>query len=246
MDELAFEAARLVRLKISNTYEFLGFGMRNKHLWSLSVELESQPEACLPHGLELPKIIKHVRFGMLPAFTVLSPGLQTSEKPPRYVEVADGPFEVTATSPLSCAIPIVITWMDSLGQPPLRLEHQLDFNRDGGNWDYAVDLSEALNIASPEEHYSGDDDASPTFRLPAAEDSPSAPYTGSTHWRDPIHLTVETHSRLADPFRGSHTPSQWRSQHKEPHRRRSSALLAAGKTYLRNLFLPRSSYRTEL
>lgn len=45
---------------------------------------------------------------------------------------------------MSCTVPIIITWQDWIGQPPLRLEHQLDFCRDGGCWDYGVDLHAAL------------------------------------------------------------------------------------------------------
>merc|ERR1711974_169266 len=51
---------------------------------------------------------------------------------------------VTATSPMSCTVAIVIVWQDWIGQPPLRLEHELDFCRDGGCWDYGVDLHAAL------------------------------------------------------------------------------------------------------
>merc|ERR1711865_303592 len=94
---------------------------------------------------------------MLPAFRVFSCGSRTSseaerlEKPPRYVEVTDGPFEVMATSPMSRTVPIVITWHDWVGQPPLRLEHALDFCRNGGCWDYAVDLHAALTGSTPED-----------------------------------------------------------------------------------------------
>merc|ERR1712187_513025 len=55
-----------------------------------------------------------------------------------------GTFKVTAITPVACTIPIIITWQDWVNQPPLRLEHTLDFNRDGGCWDYGVDLRAAL------------------------------------------------------------------------------------------------------
>jgi len=149
MEDVALEAAHLVRLRIGNEYEFLGFRSRQMHKWTLKVDLEPQPDSCLPRGAMLPDLIKHVRFELLPACTVLSRGLHAFsesglEQAPRHAEVSDTPFEVTATSPMSCTIPIVVTWQDWVGQPPLRLEHVLDFCRDGGCWDYVVDLHAAL------------------------------------------------------------------------------------------------------
>jgi len=150
MEDVALEAAHLVRLRIGNEYRFLGFHGAQKHQWTLKVELEPQPEACLPRGASLPDLIKHVRFGLLPACRVISCGSRAAseterlEKPPSFVEASDGLFQVTATSPLSCAVPIVITWQDWINQPPLQLEHVLDFFKDGGRWDYAVDLHAAL------------------------------------------------------------------------------------------------------
>jgi len=152
IEDVALEAANLVRLRIGNEYEFLGFHSRQKHSWTLKVEMEAQPETCLPQGAMLPDIIKHVRFGLAPACRVLSRGshalseAEKLEKAPEYVEVRDAPFEVSATSPVSCTVPIVITWHDWVGQPPLRLEHALDFCRDGGCWDYALDLHSALAV----------------------------------------------------------------------------------------------------
>lgn len=151
MEDVALESARLVRLRIGNKYECLGFVPRPKHQWTVEVELEAQPEACLPRDAELPDIIKHVRFALPPSARIFSRGSHTSsdaeraEQPSRYVEVIEGPFQITATSPMSCTIPIVITWQDWIGQPPLRLEHALDFGRDGGCWDYGVDLHSALS-----------------------------------------------------------------------------------------------------
>lgn len=150
VEDVALEAAHLVRLKIGNKYDFLGFTPRPKHQWTLEVELEAQPEACMPRNAALPDIIKHVRFGLPPACRVLSSGSRAStdsemnQSPPRYVEVDAGPFQVTAVSPMSCTVPIIITWQDWIGQVPLRLEHQLDFTREGGCWDYGVDLHAAL------------------------------------------------------------------------------------------------------
>jgi len=150
MEDIALEAAHLVRLRIGNKYNFICFKPRPKHQWTVEVELEAQEEACLPRGTALPDIIKHVRFGMAPAFRVMSRGLSTASEaernqvPPRYIEVDSAPFQVTATSPMSCTVPIIITWQDWIGQPPLRLEHQLDFRRDGGCWDYGVDLHNTL------------------------------------------------------------------------------------------------------
>lgn len=150
MEDVALEAAHLVRLRIGNKYEFLGFHCRHRHSWTLKVELEAQPEACLPQGAMLPDIIKHVRFALAPACRVLSCGsyalseAEKLEQTSRPVEVMAAPFEVSATSPVSCTVPIVITWQDWVGQPPLQLEHALDFCRDGGCWDYALDLHSAL------------------------------------------------------------------------------------------------------
>lgn len=150
MEDIALEVAHLVRLNISNEYEFLGFQSRPRHSWTVKIEVEPQPEACMPLGAALPDLIKHVRFALPPACRVLRCGSHVAseterlEKPPRYVEVSDGPFEVMATSPMSCTIPIVIFWHDWVRQPPLRLEHALDFCRNGGCWDYAVDLHAAL------------------------------------------------------------------------------------------------------
>lgn len=150
VEDVALEAAHLVRLRIGNGYELLGVYPRVRHRWKVTVELEAQPEACLPYGAALPDVIKHVRFRLLPACRVLSAGSRAASEdertmlPPRYVEVDASPFQVTATSPTSCTIPIVITWQDWVRQPPLRLEHVLDFTRDGGCWDYGVDLHAAF------------------------------------------------------------------------------------------------------
>jgi len=157
LEDVAMEAARLVRLNIRNTHDFLGFNPRPKHQWTIEVELEAQPDACLPRGAELPDIIKHVRFALPASCRVISSGSRTTAEeerknpPPRYVEVGEGPFQITATSPMSCTIPIVITWQDWIGQPALRLEHDLDFCRDGGSWDHGVDLHAPLSGSTLEE-----------------------------------------------------------------------------------------------
>lgn len=186
MEDVAAEAAHLVRLHIGNQYEFLGFG-RQMHRWTLKVELEPQPEACLPRGAKLPDIIKHVRFGLPAACRVQSYGswaaseTEKSEKPPRYIEVSDDAFEVTATSPMSCTICIVVTWQDWVGQPPLRLEHALDFCREGGCWDYGVDLHAALTgnasedvvqtsqRTSPRHHYTHTTSAGQHYTTPCQQ-----------------------------------------------------------------------------
>lgn len=150
MHDVALEAARLVRLKVSNTHEFVCFLPRPKHKWTIEVQLEVQADACLPRGSALPDIVKHVRFALPSACRVLSSGssaVPENERdlvPPNYIEVRSAPFQVTATSPMACAIPIVIVWQDWMDQAPLRLEHDLDFNREGGCWDYGVDLHTAL------------------------------------------------------------------------------------------------------
>lgn len=154
VQEVALEAARLVRLRIGNKYEFLGMCPRPRHQWTVEVELEAQADACLPRDAKLPDIIKHVRFAVPPSCRIQSSGSShkpDSQPPPKFVQVDDGPFQVTAVSPMSCTIPIIITWKDWIGQPPLRLEHSLDFTRDGGCWDYGVDLTAAMSSSPIED-----------------------------------------------------------------------------------------------
>jgi len=149
---VAMEAAQLVQLRIGNNYELLGFqGTRLTHKWSLEVKLEPHPEGgILPVGAELPDLIEHVRFGLKPAHRVLCQGSQPLpeeewQKPaPSYVEVREAPFAITCSSWIATTIPIVVTWKEWLGQPPLRLDHSLDFHREGGSWDYGVDLTSAF------------------------------------------------------------------------------------------------------
>lgn len=144
IEEVALAAVQLVRLRISNSHELLSIVPRMKHQWTLQVELEAQPDACLPHGAALPDLIKEVRFGLKPAFRIISYGSQTLQEEiapaPSYVEVKEAPFQVTATSHVAADVPIVVIWQDWLEQPPLRLNHSLNFTRDGGSWDYGVDL----------------------------------------------------------------------------------------------------------
>jgi len=153
LEDVALEAARLVRLRIGNKYNLVSLYPRPKHEWSVEVDLEVQPDACLPADAAMPDIIKHVGFELPAACRVVSAGSADSpagQQESRCVQVVSAPFQVTATSPMSCTIPIVITWQDWIGQPPLRLEHDLNFQRGGGCWDYGVDLHAAFtNDAQP-------------------------------------------------------------------------------------------------
>lgn len=150
LEEVARAASQLVRLHIGNKYDLLGFKPRITHRWTVHVELAVQEEAALPAGTQLPDLIKHVRFGLLPACRLVSCGSQPvadeeRDKPaPSFVEVRHPPFEVTCTSWCSCTVPVVVSWQDWVGQPPLRLDHVLNFQCGGGSWDYGVDLRAAL------------------------------------------------------------------------------------------------------
>merc|ERR1712217_106018 len=148
--DVALAAAQLVRLRICNTYELVSILPRVKHQWTLQVALEAQPDSCLPSGCALPNLIQQVRFGLKPAFVVQKVGLQeaadvkTDLQALRYVDVTCEPFQVTATSFASSSIPIIVEWQDWVGQPPLRLDHDLSFAHGGGSWEYGVDLTAAL------------------------------------------------------------------------------------------------------
>lgn len=150
IEDVALEAARIVRLHVANDYEMVSLCPRPKHRWTVTVGVEAQPDSCLPKGSVLPDIIKHVRFGLPPACRVVSYGSHEASEnegnqvPPSYVEVCEGPFQITATSPMSCTIVLIIIWQDWIGQPPLQLQHELNFTRDGGCWDYGVDLHAAF------------------------------------------------------------------------------------------------------
>jgi len=147
---MAMAAAQLVQLSISNSNELLSIHPRIKHQWTLQVGLESQPDCCLPNTAALPDLIKHVRFGLKPAFMILSDGshskpvMQNNQSPFNYVEVGCSPFQVTVSSHVTCMVPIIITWQDWVGQSALRLEHQLVFRSEGSSWDYNVDLRAAV------------------------------------------------------------------------------------------------------
>lgn len=153
LEDVALAAAKLIRLRIGNSCELVGMkGGRIIHKWTLYVDLEHQPEeaSALPSDAELPHIVEKVRFGLWPACRVLSYGskpcsesIQMRPAPP-YVEVTEGPFEVTATSWCSFTVPVVIIFKEWLGRPPLRLEHALNFRREGGSWSYGVDLADAF------------------------------------------------------------------------------------------------------
>merc|ERR1712070_199927 len=123
MEELALEAARLVRLRIGNSYELLGVCPRPKHKWTVDVSLEAQPEACLPRGAELPNVIKEVTFELPSACRIVESEQHTATDgmPSPVLHVDKPPFQVPATSPLSCTVQIVITWQGWIGQPPFRL-----------------------------------------------------------------------------------------------------------------------------
>lgn len=151
LEDIAAAAAGMIQLRIGNNVELLGFRAhagrsRMTYQWSLQVDLE-------PHGVDnllantsLPDIVQNVRFGLKPASAVMSYGSTTvNTKPgeaPSYVEVASPPYQVTATSWIPYTIPIVIVWKDWVNQPPLRLDHHLDFNVDGGFWSYGVEIAE--------------------------------------------------------------------------------------------------------
>lgn len=146
LQDVASAAAQIVQLHISNSYELVSISPRVKHGWTLKVDLEALPECCLPHNAALPGLIKNVRFGLKPAFRVLRISSESCQpaQTPAYVDATCQPFQVTATSHVATAVPIIVTWQDWVGQPPLRLDHQLSFKYEGGSQDYAVDLRTAF------------------------------------------------------------------------------------------------------
>mmetsp|Transcript_165559 Transcript_165559/g.293246 ORF Transcript_165559/g.293246 Transcript_165559/m.293246 type:complete len:304 (-) Transcript_165559:30-941(-) len=159
LEEVAMAAAHLVRIRISNSYSLLSIVPRMKHQWTLQVGLEAQPDSCLPHGAALPDLIKEVRFGLKPAFRILSYGTQSAEEESvpatGYLDVKEAPFQVTATSHVAADVPIVVIWQDWLAQPPLRLNHEMNVTHDGGSWDYGVDLRSAFGVAEQEPRQNG-------------------------------------------------------------------------------------------
>lgn len=153
LEDLAFEAARLIRLRISNDCDLLSIVPRPSFQWTLKVELEPEEDTALPEGAALPDIIERIRFGLVPACKLKSYGDTLCEPvagaAPSFVEVTSGgSFQVTACNSLPFTVPIVIMWKEWLGQLPLRLEHELSFQREGGSWSYGVDLGAAL-LAGP-------------------------------------------------------------------------------------------------
>jgi len=146
LQDVASAAAQIVQLHISNSYKLVSISPRVKHEWTLRVDLEALPESCLPHNAALPDLIKEVRFGLKPAFRVLKIGSESCQpaQAQAYVDVKCQPFQVTATSHVSTAVPIIVTWQDWVGQPPLRLDHRLELKFEGGSHDYGVNLRTAL------------------------------------------------------------------------------------------------------
>jgi len=151
-------AAQLVQLRIGNTYQLLGMrGARLTHEWTVQVHLQPHPESPLPIGAKLPDLIDHVSFGLAPACRLVkcssgpAENQQADGPAPSLVEVSEAPFQLTARSWCSFTVPIIVTWKDWVAQPPLRLDHALDFHRDGGNWEYGVDLRDALSVAKNEQ-----------------------------------------------------------------------------------------------
>jgi hypothetical protein len=159
LEDVAWQAAQLVQLRIGNKYELLSFHPRMTHKWTVEVELQPHPASALPRGALLPDLIESVRFGLKPAFRVLSYGSENGNQPevsqdspaPPFIDVKEAPFQVTCKSFLACSVPIIVTWKDWVGRPPLRLDHELDFHRDGGFWDYGVDLQDALTTSNVED-----------------------------------------------------------------------------------------------
>jgi len=189
LEDLAAAAAKLIRLKISNGFQFLGLRAgKLTYEWTVQVELEAQPDeaSALPEDAALPDIVEKVRFGLLPACRVMScssremgPDVST-RKAPSYVEAACAPFEVRATSWTAFSVPIVIFFKEWLGRAPLRLEHSLDFQTEGGSWSYGVDLADAfareLHVANQDHTVAGHQAAPSTPLVPARGEAVPAPW----------------------------------------------------------------------
>jgi len=111
-------AAHLVRIRISNSYSLLSIVPRMKHQWTLQVGLEAQPDSCLPHGAALPDLIKEVRFGLKPAFRILSYGTQSAEEESvpatGYLDVKEAPFQAATPSPVWTCVVLLVSQSRSL------------------------------------------------------------------------------------------------------------------------------------
>lgn len=153
LEDIAAAAAGLIQLRIGNTVECLGYNYqsgrgRMTFQWKIQVDLEPQEVNKSLTDASLPDIVEKVRFGLKPACKLVSYGsiavskVEREMPAPAYAEIRNPPFEITATSWIPFTIPIVIIWKDWVKQPPLRLEHHLDFNLDGGFWSYGVEIAE--------------------------------------------------------------------------------------------------------
>lgn len=149
LEEIAAVAASLVRLRLANEVELATAIPRVTFRWTLSVSLERDPETAgaLPPDALLPEVIKTVRFGLPKTCRLLKCGTREMDRvapDTPYIDVDAAPFEVTATSWFPFTVPIVVIWKDYACQPPLRLDHDLDFHAEGSSWSYNVDLKEAF------------------------------------------------------------------------------------------------------
>eukprot|EP00929_Paragymnodinium_shiwhaense_P072247 TRINITY_DN36665_c0_g1_i1.p1 TRINITY_DN36665_c0_g1~~TRINITY_DN36665_c0_g1_i1.p1 ORF type:complete len:313 (+),score=62.21 TRINITY_DN36665_c0_g1_i1:62-940(+) len=148
LEDIALQAASLIQLRISNTFEYVGFAAQLPYNWTLSVDLErSEAAAELPADAALPDIVDKVRFGLKPACKLLRRGHETvaqRDRTPRLVDVVKGPYQISGSSRLAFTIPIIVFFKEELQTAPLRLEHGLDFHREGGSWSYGVELGTAM------------------------------------------------------------------------------------------------------
>lgn len=147
LDEVTRAAAGLVQLRVSNTLEAICCYPHFSVRWTVHVDLERDQQAVDLASARLPDLISAVRFGLKPAWTLVSCGVRHAcegEQTPAYAEASAAPYQLTAVSVAAFKVPIVIIWKDWLGQPPLRLEHQLDFSCDGAPWSYGVELGDAF------------------------------------------------------------------------------------------------------
>lgn len=198
LEEIAAVSARLVRLRVANDVALVSAIPRVVWKWTLSVCLERDPEtaAALPPDALLPEVVKTVRFGLPKTCRILKCGSQEmdSVQPATpYIDVSDGPFEVTATSWFSSTVPIVVIWKDYVRQPPLRLDHDLDFHIEGRTWSYGVDLNDCVVAATP-----GVDHASAGVSEVSAQEADDQPQALPTQ-SQPDHA-IEDVSESPDPM----------------------------------------------
>lgn len=182
LEEVMSAAARLVRLRLSNDMELISIIPRPTFRWTLCVSLERDPEgaAALPPDALLPNVVKTVRFGLPKSCKLLKSGdVDYGGVVPatQYFYVSEAPFEVTATSWMSFSVPIVVIWQDYLGQPPLRLDHELDFHAEGGCWSYAVDLGQVFVDTAQNFGVAAAVEAVPCEELDGAEPPISRPHS---------------------------------------------------------------------